>query len=226
MLLYPILNNTINLVLLRKFKLFGKMPNSNTSIIMKGPKEFWIKNMVCSRCLKVIKQELQELGVTVLSLELGRLLVEAPKKTSNEIVEAVTTVLHANNFEIVQNEEEMLTERIKIILIEQLQELPLHIKVKTSELLASRLHKDYKTLSRLFSANQQTTIEKYFIKLKIEKVKELIQLKQHSFSDIGYLLDYSSVNHLSRQFKEVVGMSMTDYKNTGNWKRNFYDEII
>ncbi|HNP67682.1 MAG TPA: AraC family transcriptional regulator [Aequorivita sp.] len=193
---------------------------------MKGPKEFWIKNMVCSRCLKVIKQELQELGVTVLSLELGRLLVEAPKKTSNEIVEAVTTVLHANDFEIVQKEEEMLVERMKVILIEQLQELPLHIKVKTSELLASRLHKDYKTLSKLFSANEQTTLEKYFIKLKIEKVKELIQLKQHSFSDIGYLLDYSSVNHLSRQFKEVVGMSMTDYKNTGNWKRNFYDEII
>jgi AraC-like DNA-binding protein len=193
---------------------------------MKGLKEFWIKNMVCSRCLKVIKQELQELGVTVLSLELGRLLVEAPKKTSNEIVEAVTTVLHANDFEIVQKEEEMLVERMKVILIEQLQELPLHIKVKTSELLASRLHKDYKTLSKLFSANEQTTLEKYFIKLKIEKVKELIQLKQHSFSDIGYLLDYSSVNHLSRQFKEVVGMSMTDYKNTGNWKRNFYDEII
>jgi AraC-like DNA-binding protein len=202
------------------------MPNSNTSIIMKGLKEFWIKNMVCSRCLKVIKQELQELGVTVLSLELGRLLVEAPKKSSNEIVEAVTTVLHANDFEIVQKEEEMLVERMKVILIEQLQELPLHIKVKTSELLASRLHKDYKTLSKLFSANEQTTLEKYFIKLKIEKVKELIQLKQHSFSDIGYLLDYSSVNHLSRQFKEVVGMSMTDYKNTGNWKRNFYDEII
>ncbi len=202
------------------------MPNSNTSIIMKGPKEFWIKNMVCSRCLKVIKQELQELGVTVLSLELGRLLVEAPKKTSNEIVEAVTTVLHANDFEIVQKEEEMLTERIKIILIEQLQELPLHIKVKTSELLASRLHKDYKTLSRLFSAQEQTTIEKYFIKLKIEKVKELIQLKQHSFSDIGYLLDYSSVNHLSRQFKDVIGVSMTDYKNAEDWKRNFYDEII
>ena len=193
---------------------------------MNKPKEFWIKNMVCSRCLKVIKQELQELGVTVLSLELGRLLVEAPKKTSNEIVEAVTTVLHANDFEIVQKEEEMLTERIKIILIEQLQELPLHIKVKTSELLSSGLHRDYKTLSRLFSAQEQTTIEKYFIKLKIEKVKELIQLKQHSFSDIGYLLDYSSVNHLSRQFKEVIGVSMTDYKNTENWKRNLYDEIM
>ncbi|WAC01629.1 AraC family transcriptional regulator [Lacinutrix neustonica] len=193
---------------------------------MSKPKEFWIKNMVCNRCLKVIMQELQELEVTVLSLELGRLLVKAPNKTDNEIINAVTTVLHANDFEIVQNEEEMLVERIKIILIEQLQELPLHIKVKTSELLASSLHREYKTLSKLFSANQQTTIEKYFIKLKIEKVKELIQLKQHSFSDIGYLLDYSSVNHLSRQFKEVIGVSMTDYKNTENWKRNFYDEIM
>lgn len=182
--------------------------------------------MVCNRCLKVIKQELQELKVKVLSLELGRLLVEAPNKTNNEIIKAVTTVLHANDFEIVQTEEEMLTERVKIILIEQLQELPLHIKSKTSELLASSLHKDYKVLSKLFSTNEKTTIEKYFIKLKIEKVKELIQLKQHSFSDIGYLLDYSSVNHLSRQFKAVTGMSMTDYKNTENWKRNFYDEII
>ena len=82
------------------YKLLSIARNSNTSYIMSSPKEFWIKNMVCSRCLKVIKQELQELGVTVLSLELGRLLVEAPKKTSNEIVEAVTTVLHANDFEI------------------------------------------------------------------------------------------------------------------------------
>lgn len=189
-------------------------------------KEFWIKNMVCSRCLKVITQELQAIGVSVVSLELGRLLVEASKKTDIEIIDAVSTVLHANDFEIVQNEEEMLVERIKIILIEQLQELPLHIKVKTSELLSSGLHRDYKTLSRLFSSQEQTTIEKYFIKLKIEKVKELIQLKQHSFSDIGYLLDYSSVNHLSRQFKDVIGVSMTDYKNAEDWKRNFYDEII
>jgi len=193
---------------------------------MSKSKEFWIKNMVCNRCLKVIRQELQEIGVTVLSLELGRLLIEAPTKTKNDIINAVTTVLHANDFEIVQNEEEMLVERIKIILIEQLQELPPYIKVKISELLASNFQCDYKTLSKLFSVNEQTTIEKYFIKLKIEKVKELIQLKQHSFSDIGYLLDYSSINHLSRQFKEVIGVSMTDYKNTENWKRNYYDEII
>lgn len=92
--------------------------------------------------------------------------------------------------------------------------------------MSEELHRDYKNLSKLFSSMVKTTIEKYFIKLKIEKVKELIQLKQHSFSDIGHLLDYSSVNHLSRQFKKEVGMNMTDYKNNESWKRNFYDEII
>ena len=100
------------------------------------------------------------------------------------------------------------------------------MKKKTSEYLASMLHRDYKILSKLFSKNENTTIEKYFIKLKIEKVKELIQLQQYSFSDIAYLLDYSSVNHLSRQFKNITGTSMTDYKNAEDWERSFYDEII
>ena len=80
--------------------------------------------MVCSRCLKVIKQELQELGITVLSLELGKLLVEAPDLSKAQINQEVTQVLHANGFEIVKSEEDMLVERIKIILIEQLNELP------------------------------------------------------------------------------------------------------
>lgn len=189
-------------------------------------KEFWIKNMVCNRCLKVIQQELEEVGIVVLSLELGKLLVEASNKTEKDITDTVTKVLHSNDFEIVESKEEMLVEKVKVILIELLTQLPLNLKMNTSEHLSSILQRDYKILSKLFSKNENTTIEKYFIKLKIEKVKELIQLKRHSFSDIGHLLDYSSVNHLSRQFKEVVGMSMTDYKNTENWKRNFYDEIL
>lgn len=189
-------------------------------------KEFWIKNMVCSRCLKVIKHELEELGVTILSLELGKLIVKIDKEINLKMSKKITKVLHLNGFEIVQNEEEMLVERLKIILIGLLAELPLHIKVKTSEHLSSALGRDYKMLSRLFSKNEKVTIEKYFIKLKIEKAKELIQLRQYSFSDVAYMLDYSSVNHLSRQFKEVVGISMTDYKNADGWERNFYDEII
>ena len=126
---------------------------------MTQPKEFWVKNMVCSRCLKVIKQELQELGITVLSLELGKLLVEAPGISDAQITKDVTKVLHANDIEIVKSEEDMLVERIKIILIEQLDELPLTLKVKTSEHLSSTLHRDYKALSKLFSSKEKTPLK-------------------------------------------------------------------
>ena len=105
-------------------------------------------------------------------------------------------------------------------------DIPVENKGNTSDYLANLLHRDYKVLSKIFSRNENITIEKYFIKLKLEKVKELIQLGQYTFSDIAYMLDYSSVNHLSAQFKEIMGMSMTDYKNGQMWQRDFLDEII
>lgn len=193
---------------------------------MSSKREYWIKNMVCKRCLKVIKQELEEIHIKVLSLELGKLTVETTVGTDVQIDKRVSEVLHSNGFEIAKNEAEMIVEDIKIALIELVTELPLHIKEKISAHLASTLHRDYKVLSKIFSKNENTTIEKYLIKLKIEKVKELIQLQQHTFSDIAYLLDYSSINHLSRQFKNNTGSSMTDYKNAKVWERNFFDEII
>jgi len=182
--------------------------------------------MVCSRCLKVIKQELEALGVKVISIELGKLKVISEIDYSTETIESIAKVLRTNGFEIVQSEEEKLVEAIKHLLIGRLGVLPIGLKLKTSEYLSQELHRDYKTLSRLFSKNENSTIERYYIRLKVEKAKELVQLGEHSFSDIAYLLDYSSVNHLSRQFKEVVGLNMTDYKNSKNAMRNFYDEII
>ncbi len=193
---------------------------------MDSEREYWIKNMVCKRCLKVIKQELEAIKVIVLSLELGKLTVHIDADTDKDIDRKIANILHENGFEIARNEEEMVIERIKIILIELVAELPLDMKKNTSEYLASLIHRDYKILSKIFSKIENTTIEKYFIKLKVEKVKELVQLQQHTFSDIAYLLDYSSVNHLSRQFKSTTGMSMTDYKNSPLWERNFLDEII
>ena len=182
--------------------------------------------MVCRRCLKVIKQELEEIDVAVLSVELGKLTVRISTGIDNLIDSNITEVLHSNGFEIAKNEEEMIVENIKIALIELVGDLPFHIKEKTSEHLASELHRDYKLLSKIFSKNENTTIEKYLIKLKVERAKELIQLQQHTFSDIAYLLDYSSINHLSRQFKTITGLSMTDYKNGQMWDRSFLDEII
>lgn len=182
--------------------------------------------MVCRRCLKVIKQELHDLGITILSLELGKLTVKAPEIAIAEADQKVVDVLHSNGFEIAKSEEEMIVEKIKIALISLVADIPINNRGKTSDYLANIVHREYKVLSKIFSKNENITIEKYFIKLKIEKVKELIQLRQHTFSDIAYLLDYSSVNHLSRQFKEIMGMSMTDYKNDQAWERNFFDEII
>ncbi len=182
--------------------------------------------MVCSRCVKVIKQELEELGVKVTSIELGELVVDDTNSNHEEIIFQIEKVLHSNNFEIIHSSEEILVEKIKHFLINKIEKLPLTFKVNLSLVLSSELNHEYKSLSKLFSSLEKITIEKYFIRLKIEKVKELIQLKQHTFSEIGYLLDYNNVNHLSRQFKEIVGMSMTEYKNSEESKRNHYDEII
>lgn len=182
--------------------------------------------MVCSRCLKVINKELEELNISVLSLELGKLTAESNDMSDKQLDKKINKVLRSNGFEIVKSEEEILVEKVKILLIALLKELPVYLKVKTSEYLATELHREYRTLSRVFSRYENITLEKYFIKLKIEKVRELIQLKQYTFSDIAYLLGYSSINHLSRQFKEVTGLNMTDYKNSEVWERNFYDEII
>ena len=193
---------------------------------MDSKKEYWIKHMVGRRCLKVIRQELHDLGIEVLSLELGKLTVNAPEIGIAEVDQKVVDVLHSNGFEIAKSEEEMIVEKIKIGLISLVTNVPINHKGNTSDYLVDLLHRDYKVLSKVFSRNKNITIEKYFIKLKIEKVKELIQLGQYSFSDIAYMLDYSSVNHLSAQFKEIMGMSMTDYKNGQMWQRDFLDEII
>tara|TARA_R110001583_G_scaffold9203_4_gene43644 strand:- start:17665 stop:18246 length:582 start_codon:yes stop_codon:yes gene_type:complete len=193
---------------------------------MDSQREYWIKNMVCSRCLKVIKQELEQIKIQVISIELGRLTVRTTSMNDKQIDAQIKEALLANGFEIAISEVEVFIEEVKLALIELIKELPVHLKVKASEHLASKLHHDYKSLSKMFSKKENITIEKYFIKLKIERVKELIQLQQLVFSDIAYLLDYSSVNHLSRQFKNITGLSMTDYKNSQVCERNFLDEII
>ena len=84
---------------------------------------------------------------------------------------------------------------------------------------------EYSKISKIFSFNESITIEKYFIKLKIEKVKELIQLQENNFTEISQLLDYSNVNHLSRLFKNETGMSLTEYKNSQKSIRNALDQI-
>ena len=185
-------------------------------------RKIFIKNMVCNRCIKVIKTELENLGIDLKHIELGSISYEEKCKDD---FEKIKKVLEGNDFEILLAQDQQLVEQVKIEFIKLLQKLPLQLDVTLSKHLERSLNLEYSKISKLFSVTEHITVEKYFIKLKMEKVKELIQLQEDNFTEISQLLDYSNVNHLSRLFKNETGMSLTDYKNNQKNIRNALDQI-
>lgn len=186
-------------------------------------KNFYIKNMVCDRCIKVLRDELEENNIDLLEIELGR--VRLHMKKEDDIVK-LKTLLENNGFASIDSLEDKLTEQVKIELIKSLKALPLKLKKKLSAYLADKLGHEYSKISKVFSITEGKTIEKYFIKLKIEKVKELIQANEHNFTEMAQLLGYSHINHLSGQFKGETGMSLSDYKSQQTNDRNSLDKIV
>ena len=186
-------------------------------------KDFYIKNMVCDRCIKVLNDEIRKLKIGLLDIELGRLRLDIDEK---EQLNTLIEILDRNGFALITSIEDKLTEKVKIELIKLLNVMPLEIDGKLSDFLADKLQKDYSKISKVFSITEGITIEKYFIKLKIEKVKELIQTPDYNFTEISQLLDYSNVNHLSKQFKSETGMSLSDYRDGQKNFRNPLDKIV
>jgi AraC-like DNA-binding protein len=186
--------------------------------------EVFVKNMVCNRCIKVIKNELFEAGVAVTKVELGRVVYKS--KNIARDAKKLEKVLYENGFEILEGSDKILVEKVKQSLIRLLENLPLQKSGTLSSYLSKQAETDYSRLSRIFSYTEKITVEKYFIKLKIEKVKELIQSKQYNFTQISQLLDYSNVNHLSKQFKAETGMSLTKYKTLNQNFINSLDQIL
>jgi len=187
-------------------------------------RELKLKGMVCRRCLSTVRDELQNIGARVLELELGRAIIEFKKESINE--QLIQSVLQRNGFELLLDVESEIIEGIKLVLIEIIDETPIILKVNLSEKLVRNLDKDYTFLSKLFSKIEGVTIEKYFIQLKIEKTKELIQYNQLNFTEIAYELGYSSVNYLSNQFKVITGMNMSEYKKLSIWDRKPLNKIL
>lgn len=186
-------------------------------------KDYYIKNMVCDRCIKVLKSEIEAQGIDLKEVELGR--VNLNIKDEDERY-ALKEILDNNGFELIDSTEDKLTEQVKIILIKMMDNLPIYLDNKLSVHLGKKLNQDYSKISKVFSFTQGITIEKYFIKLKIEKVKELIQTQEKNFTEISQLLDYSHLNHLSRQFKTETGMCLSAYKSQQKNYRNSLDKII
>ncbi|RMG84630.1 MAG: AraC family transcriptional regulator [Bacteroidetes bacterium] len=187
-------------------------------------KEFIIKNMVCSRCLKVVRRHFESLGMEVLELHMGSVKARYPKGTLN--LEKLTAALAQDDFEIIRDREKVLTEQIKRVLLRLVNDLPVVLSQKLSDYLVGKLHRDYTSLSKTFSKTEGVTIERYFILLRIEKAKELIEYGELSFSQIAYELGYTGINHLSNQFKQVTGMSMSTYKSLKDKPRNPLDKIL
>ena len=179
--------------------------------------------MVCDRCIKVLRDELHDVGIEILRIELGEIQLSV-KNTSDEA--NLNSVLERNGFSLIETPEKQLVEQIKIELIKLLNDLPLKLNQNLSMYLEEVLHSEYSKISKLFSTTEGITIEKYFIKLKIEKVKELIQNQEYNFTEISQLLNYNNVNYLSRQFASETGMSLTLYKSDHTNNRNPLDRII
>ena len=182
-----------------------------------------IKNMVCNRCILVVKSELKQLGFDVQEVKLGEVqLLNALNQKEKQLI---SNRLESFGFALLDDKNSQLVEKIKTLLIDLVQNKNNEIHLKLSEYLVYHLNKDYSKMSNLFSEIEGISIEKYFINLKVEKVKELIVYDELSLSEIADVLNYSSVAHLSNQFKKVTGFSPSYYRNRKTNQRIQLDQL-
>ena len=179
--------------------------------------------MVCNRCILVVKQELGRLNISECNVTLGE--VETNEDIPDEQLRQLDANLSALGFELLDNSKQQLIEKIKNAVIQYVHYNEDDSHYNFSEILSKSLHKDYSYLSNLFSEVEGLTIEKFIINQKIEKVKELLTYDELSLSEIAYKLGYSSVAHLSTQFKKVTGLTPSHFKQVGENKRKSLDKV-
>ncbi|TPE46383.1 AraC family transcriptional regulator [Pontibacter mangrovi] len=187
-------------------------------------KKIYIKNMVCDRCKRVVAEELQKLGYQVLQVGLGEAEIAAGDKEPN--LEQLREVLESNGFELLDDRKTQLIEKVKLAIIELVHQAGEHdLHINTSDYIAEKVGLDYNYISSLFSSFEGTTIEKYLILQRIERVKELLVYDELSLKEIAYQLGYSSVAHLSSQFKKVTGLTPSHFKQVKSQKRKTLDKV-
>lgn len=179
--------------------------------------------MVCSRCKMVVKSVFEDLGINTLSVELG--FVELENDIPENQKKKVLHQLHAVGFDIIDDKKSRTIDIIKTLIIDLVHHKDHDLKTNLSNYLSQQLHQDYNSLSNLFSEIENTTIEKYFINQKIEKVKELLMYDEMTLSEISYQLNYSSVGYLSNQFKKITGFSPTYFKQLKDKKRKQIEDL-
>lgn len=183
----------------------------------------FIKNMVCDRCVMVVQNELEKLGLDAKNIKLGEVILS--KEITSLEKENLSKTLEPLGFEVIDDKKGRIIEKIKNIIIDLVHHQDSDVKINLSDVLSDKLHHDYNYLSNLFSEVEGTTIEKYFIAQKVEKVKELLVYDELSLSEIAFRLNYSSVAYLSNQFKKVTGLTPSHFKQIKEDKRKPLDKV-
>jgi AraC-like DNA-binding protein len=171
----------------------------------------YIKNMFCDSSKLFLKEKFEALGLIVEEITLGSVQVIHPKKKISP--ETIDDMLRYYGFEIAHNREDRIVEEIKIAVIELIHDLNnVDSIVRKSDYIVEKLGMSYPYLSKVFSEHEHKTLEKYIILQKIERIKHLIDTEEFTLSEIAFMMDYSSVQYLSNQFKSITGMTVSQYK--------------
>ena len=191
--------------------------------LIKHHLKLYIKNMVCIRCKTVVKDELAKLGLHYTSVELGE--AEVLENISVEQHDQIRIALLKSGLELMDDKKSVLIQKIKNVIIELVHYSEEPLEMNFSAFLSQQLNHDYTYLANLFSEVQGTTIEKFLIAHKIERVKELLVYNELNLTEIAYKMHYSSVAHLSAQFKKVTGLTPSHFKQLKNKRRSMLDDI-
>jgi AraC-like DNA-binding protein len=179
--------------------------------------------MVSTRCKTAVKEELKNLGLHFILVELGEVDI-MEEISADQRIQLKVALLKAG-FELMDDKRSVLIQKIKNIIIEMVHHTEEPIQINFSDFLSKKLNHDYTYLSNLFSEVQGTTIGQFIISHKIERIKELIIYDELSISEIAWKMDYSSVGHLSNQFKKITGLSPSHFKQLKDKRRGPIEEI-
>ena len=185
--------------------------------------KIYIKNMVCIRCQMIVKSELEKLGLDYSDVKIGEANIKG--SVSAETLEKLDVSLKKAGLELMNSKKSVLVEKISLAIIELVHYTDDQIKVNLSDYLSDKLNYDYTYLANLFAEVKGTTIEKFYIKHKIEKVKELIIYDELNFSEIAYKMHYSSVAHLSNQFKKITGLTPSHFRKLKIKRRDTLENV-
>lgn len=181
---------------------------------------FHLRNMHCECCIRLIKLELERAGMELLDASLGEITLAY--NSSNYKLKDVVNLIHSLGFELVEDKDSLLVEEIKRTIIELVHHSTYNAMIRNSDFLVGRFNLSYQHLSTIFSKHEHITLEKFIIRQRIDKAMELIQAGELTLSEIAFMMGYSSVQYLYKQFKEVSGISVSEFKkNPAQYRTRF-----